>query len=226
MNFIQWTQLAHTLWRANRRSKNAETLSFNKRYEILHQLCVDFKQEAKMKLNVTGLENIPNDEAVYYVSNHQGTLDPILLIAANPNPMTFISKAENLKLPVISKWGKLIEFVTFDRDSFEENVAMLRQSSRLLKQGKSVLVFPEGTRSKQQDLLPFKAGALHPAYLSKVNIICVTQNYGYQCDGFKNIQNTIEIHFHPPLNHQDYSKRSHEEVISECVNLIQSKLKA
>lgn len=226
MNLGQWSQLALTLWEANKRSQNAETLSFSERYKILHKLCGDFTQKAKIKLNVSGLENIPKDEPVYYVSNHQGTLDPVLLIAANPNPMTFISKSENLNLPVISKWGKLIEFVTFDRDSFEENVAMLRQSTRLLKQGKSVLVFPEGTRSKQQDLLPFKAGALHPAYLSKVKIICVTQNYGFQCDGFKNIQNTIDIHFHPALNHQDYSQRSHEEVISECVKLIQSKLKA
>lgn len=225
MNLVQWFHFSNTLLKAQRSIQTAQRLDFNERYSILHQLCKDFYQSAKIELVVSGLENIPKDEAVYYLSNHQGTFDPVLLIAANPNPMTFISKVENLKLPIISKWGKLIEFVTFDRDRFEDNVAMLRQSIRLLKQGKSVLVFPEGTRSKKQALLPFKAGALHPAYLAKTNIICVTQNYGYQSDGLKKIDKTLEVTFHPMIAYEQYSKDSHEVMMEKCVKTIESKLK-
>lgn len=226
MKITQWLKFSKTLAIAKWKTREAEKLDFAGRYEIIHHICSNFYKDLKINTEFSGLENIPKNEAVYYVSNHQGTFDPLLLIAANPNPMTFISKKENLKLPVISDWGQLIEFITFDRENFDQNVTMLRQAMRFLKDGKSVLVFPEGTRAKGQDLLPFKSGALLPAYLSKAKIVCVTQNYGYECDGTKPIQHTLSVHFHPPLLPEDYKLQSHEETMDRCVTIIKSKLRS
>lgn len=226
MKITQWLKFSKILVKAKLKTKEAQPLDFAGRYAIIHDICKDFYKDLKLETEFTGVENIPSDEAVYYISNHQGTFDPLLLIAANPNPMTFISKKENLKLPVIADWGKLIEFITFDRDDFDQNVSMLRQATRFLKSNKSVLVFPEGTRAKGQDLLPFKSGAVLPAFLAKSKIVCVTQNFGFECDGTSPVKHTLSVHFHPPLLPEDFRQKSHDEVMNECVKIIESKLKS
>lgn len=226
MKISQWLKFSKTLLIAKLKTKEAQALDFSGRYAIIHDICKNFYKDLKIETEFTGVENIPTDEAVYYISNHQGTFDPLLLIAANPNPMTFISKKENLKLPVIADWGKLIEFITFDRENFDQNVSMLRQATRFLKEGKSVLVFPEGTRAKGQTLLPFKSGAVLPAFLAKAKIIPVTQNFGFECDGTDPVKHTLSVHFHPALLPENYKQKTHEEIMNECVQIISSKLKS
>lgn len=225
MKLNQWVHLVGLLIDAQFKSKYALPEDFQGRYHQLRSICINVFIKLGIDVRVEGVENIPSDQAVYFVSNHQGTFDPLILITANPIPMTFISKVENLKLPVIKTWGNLIGFITFDRESFDENVSMLRQTIRFLKDGKNVLIFPEGTRSKGQTLLPFKEGALLPAYMAKVPIVCITQNYGYECDRFNKIKHPLEVIFHPPITYEDYQSLSHKETMDLCVSSIQSKLK-
>lgn len=225
MRLSQWLKLSVLLLDAQLQSKKVETLDFHNRYRALHSICINVYRKLGIEIKVEGVQHIPLTQAAYFISNHQGTFDPLLLIAASPVPMTFISKVENLKLPVVKTWGKLIGFITFDRLSFDENVSMLRQTIRSLKEGRNVLIFPEGTRSKSQSLLPFKEGALLPAYMAKVPVICVTQNYGYECDGLSPVKHTLQVTFHPPIAYEEYQSLSHTSMMEQCVNLIQSTLK-
>ena len=124
-------------------------------------------------LSVKGIETIPKGETIYFVSNHQGTLDPALVLASCPVHLAFISKKENETMPIFGRWARNIGTIHFDRESREGNVHMLREAARELKQKKNLLVFPEGTRSKGDTMNEFKAGALLPAYLSKATIVPV-----------------------------------------------------
>ena len=110
-------------------------------------------------LTVEGVENIPQDETIYFVSNHQGTLDPVLVLASCPVHVAFISKKENEKMPIFGRWARNIGTIHFDRNSREGNVYMLRESSRQLKNGHNLLIFPEGTRTKDGRLGKLKSGA-------------------------------------------------------------------
>src|SRR5690606_21351527 len=122
----------------------------------------------------------------------------------SPVAHSFISKEENLKIPVIGAWGKKIEFITFNRTDFEDNVQMLRQSMRFLKDRKSLLVFPEGTRSRGHQMLDFKPGALLPAYGAKVKILPVTLSHSYKMDQFKEKVTEICVTYHDPIDYLDY----------------------
>jgi 1-acyl-sn-glycerol-3-phosphate acyltransferase len=164
------------------------------------------------------------NETYYLVSNHQGTFDPIFLVAASPISTSFISKEENLKLPVIGSWGRKIEFITFNRNDFEENVQMLRQSMRFLKSKKSLLVFPEGTRSRQQGMLDFKEGAFLPAYGSKVKILPVTLKNSFKMDVFHSNVSEIMITYHDPIEVSDYTKLSYAECAIKVKAIIESAL--
>lgn len=203
MNLKQWLRFAILLFPVYFSSLKQKKRTFDQRWFTLKQWCETFFKWTGIRYEVDH-QDVSTDQTVYYVSNHQGQFDPILLMAVLQKPMTFISKVENLKLPVIGKWGKLIGFITFKREEFDANVTMLRQSVRTLKEGRSVLIFPEGTRSKSNALLEFKPGALLPAYLAKVPIVPITQIHTHELDKFRRHKNVLRVIIGKPIDYVQY----------------------
>lgn len=206
------------------KSFNIDDLAFRDKFLIIQKLCKTIVKNWRIKLVVSVSEKINPNETYYIVSNHQGTFDPIFLVASSPVANSFISKEENLKLPVIGTWGRKIEFITFNRNDFEENVQMLRQSMRFLKEKKSLLVFPEGTRSRRQSMLDFKVGAFLPAYGSKVKILPVTLKNSYKLDEYNSNVSEIKITYHDPIEVIEYSKLSYSECAEKVKTIIESAL--
>jgi len=204
------------------KSFNIDHLSFDKKFSIIKKICLSIIKQWNIKLTVNCSNKIDPNETYYLVSNHQGTFDPVFLIAASPISHTFISKEENLKIPVIGKWGRKIEFITFNRSGFEDNVQMLRQSMRYLKDKKSLLVFPEGTRSRSNQMLEFKPGAVLPAYGSKVKILPVTLSHSYRMDQLKGKVKEICVTYHDPLDYEDYKSLSYQECSDKIKAIIAS----
>lgn len=165
-----------------------------------------------------------SDETTLFVCNHQGTLDPIFLIASVNQAFSFISKDSNSKLPLIGRWEKLIGDINFDRDELSGNIHMLRESLAYLKDGKNLLIFPEGTRSKCDLMNDFKENALKLALMAKVRIVPITLNNAY-CfdDNFKNKK--VSIYFHDPIVYQDYHHLSEKQLSDKIRKIISSKIK-
>ena len=95
-------------------------------------------------------------------------------------PLSFISKIENESIPLLGMWAVNIGTILFDRETREGNVHMLRETIRALK--KNLLIFPEGTRSKSDELNEFKDKAFRPAIMAKSIIVPVTLNGAYCLD--------------------------------------------
>lgn len=163
-------------------------------------------------LSVEGIDNLNFEGPILFVSNHQGTLDPALIIATVPKPMSFISKKENEKFLVFGTWAITINVIFFDRDTREGNIHMLRETVRRLKLKERLLIFPEGTRSRGDKMNPFKAGALQPAYLTKATIIPITLNNSYSLIDKKTKNKNLKIIFGKPKRYEDYKKFSYEEL--------------
>ena len=174
--------------------------------------CLMVISDLGYKLDVKGLENLTIDKSIYFVSNHQGTFDPAIIIAACNVPLSFISKVENLKLPLIGSWSLTLDNIHFDRSAREGNIHMLRESARRLKAGDNMLIFPEGTRSKCDNVSEFKVGSIQPAYLSKATIIPVTLNNSYAFDQSKPKSKLMGVTFGKPIPYEEYKKFSQEEV--------------
>ncbi len=170
-----------------------------------------------------GVENIPINEAVLYVSNHQGTIDPLLVIASSSIPMAFISKSENEKMPFFGRGSRLLGTIHFDRNTREGNIFMLREGVRRLKGGKSLLIFPEGTRSKSDDMNEFKHGALQLALMSKVTIVPITLNNSY-CFDCKSKDKTLKITYGEAIPYEKYKGLSAQEVSDLVYQKIAAKI--
>lgn len=132
------------------------------------------------KITVSGEENIPKDTAVLFVSNHQGNFDIPILLGYIQKPKAFISKVEVKKMPFIGTWMEHLNCLFMDRKNVRQSVKAINEGAKLLKNGTSLVIFPEGTRSKGDDMSEFKAGSFKLATKSGVPIIPVAINGSYK----------------------------------------------
>lgn len=128
---------------------------------------------AGAKMEVSGLENLKKGVHYIYYANHQSYYDIPALCAAVPAPLYFIAKHEILKVPVFG-WGMYaIGMVFVDRTNPEKARASMAKAAKGIKKGKSILAFPEGTRTKTGRLQPFKKGIFHVAKKGNIPMVPV-----------------------------------------------------
>lgn len=114
---------------------------------------------AGVKLKVSGLENIDKTSSYVVIGNHQSHIDIPAVTVALPIPLRIISKKELFKIPIFG-WGmKAIGIVSIDRFNKIKSIETLQQTEQILqKHHISILAFPEGTRSPDGKIHPFKKG--------------------------------------------------------------------
>lgn len=117
---------------------------------------------AGVKVEITGLENVPQGPVVY-VGNHQGNFDIPLMLGYLKRPCGVLAKDELAGLPMIRTWMDLLHCVFIERDNPRQAVAAINDAAALLRQGYSMVIFPEGTRSRCDEVGEFKNGAFKVA---------------------------------------------------------------
>ncbi len=111
-----------------------------------------------VKINVVGRENIPATESVIFVSNHQSFIDIKLALACVPKNFSFISKETVFKVPFVGRYMKTAGHISLKRDAGKKAYDTMNEVVKKLNNGKSFVIFPEGTRSPDGKLGKFKRG--------------------------------------------------------------------
>ncbi|MGC1392578.1 MAG: lysophospholipid acyltransferase family protein [Bacteroidales bacterium] len=124
------------------------------------------------KIRIEGREKAVKGTTYIIISNHQSVLD-ILLINCLRYKFKWISKIENFNIPVIGWYLRMAEYIVVDRGNEESKLKMLEKSFNCLKKGISVMIFPEGTRSLNNEIGFFKRGAFQLALEANVPILPV-----------------------------------------------------
>lgn len=124
------------------------------------------------KIEIEGREKALSDSTYVIISNHQSILD-ILLINCLRYRFKWISKIENINLPVLGWYLRMAGYITVNRGNEESKAEMLERSDQCLKQGISIMIFPEGTRSVDGEIGFFKRGAFQLAIQNSVPILPV-----------------------------------------------------
>lgn len=178
------------------------------------------------KVHVSGQDKLP-DEAVLFVANHQGLFDILALIGYLGKPLGFIAKKEVEKIPIVSSWMGLMHGVFIDRSDRRQSVRAINQGIKNLKSGHSLVVFPEGTRSRGSNLNEFKSGSLRLATKAKVPIVPVSISGTYQMleeDHGRVKGSTIYMEILDPIYPNDYHEKKHGELAEELQLSIENAL--
>jgi 1-acyl-sn-glycerol-3-phosphate acyltransferase len=145
-------------------------------YRLVQAWCWVLALLGRVRYTVSGLENLPADGAYVIVSNHCSHYDGPTLILVLPHDFYFVIKRELTRVPL---WGQAVVklgYIAIDRGQSDKARAQMTAAAEVVRTGRRVLVFAEGTRSRQQTMLPFKKGAFHLAIDAGVPILPVAVN--------------------------------------------------
>lgn len=146
-------------------------------YALGHAGCWIALTLVGIRYRVIGRENIPR-EAVVFCSNHESNVDPPVLFQALHRRLHILYKAELRKFPIMKTVFDIGGFVPVDRADREKSMASIMRGSESLRSGNSFLIFPEGTRSRDGQLLPFKKGGFIMALQAQAPIVPVAVQGG------------------------------------------------
>lgn len=144
-----------------------------------------------VRVEVDGLENLPDSPAVF-VCNHQSMIDIPVLLTALGRPRALMAKAVLSKIPLLRGWMRLFDCIFVHRSDPKAARRSYEDGVRLVKSGCDLIVFPEGTRSKDGELLEFKAGSFRIASTNGVPLVpllidgsryTLEENGGWICPG-------------------------------------------
>ena len=177
------------------------------------------------RIQVRGLEQIAPKGTYIFMSNHVSNLDPPILITHIPRRTSVLVKKELWKIPILGKAFTIGEFVPVDRRNRESAIDSIRRAGEVMRHGINMMVYPEGTRSPDGRLLPFKKGPFHLAMETGIAVAPVTilgtaeimPRGSAICKG-----GTVTLTFHPPIDPKSF--RSREELMQKTASVIESTL--
>ncbi len=178
---------------------------------------------ARYKIKVIGLENLPNENGILYVANHQSFFDIFVSIHIIKRQLGFIAKKQLKNFFYVGLYVEKLGGVLIDRDDIRSQVDVLVQLTKNVKAGYNAFIFPEGTRSSDGTLSEFKGGSFKIALKSQCKIVPITFYNNHEVVKNKG-NNTIKMQIDPAIPFQEYQNMNTAELSQFIQAKIQSNL--
>ncbi|MBO4508132.1 MAG: 1-acyl-sn-glycerol-3-phosphate acyltransferase [Spirochaetaceae bacterium] len=179
-------------------------------------------------VTVIGQENIPSDTSVVFIANHQSFLDIPLMFGYAGRQAGFISKAEFSKIPIFADWMRILQCIFLKRGNPKQSIQAMADGVENIKRGYSMMIFPEGHRSKSSEVHEFHAGSFKLAYRAEVPIVPVTISNTYKMyeeTGHSQATNLTLI-FHPAIITKGLSREEQKEIPGKVQALLTESVKS
>ena len=187
-----------------------------------------------VKVKFEGLEHVRGEGPYLFMSNHQGAYDIFALEGHLPFHFKWLAKKELFYIPVLGWAMAAAGYISIDREGTRKTVEAMNEAARKIQEGMSVVVFPEGSRSPDGSIQPFKKGGFTLAIKSKVPIIpmSITGSREIMPKGkFAASPGEIRIRIDHPIETQNYSLKDRKflmekvrQTISKNFKLLSGKL--
>jgi 1-acyl-sn-glycerol-3-phosphate acyltransferase len=167
-----------------------------------------------IKLEITGQGNLPKNETVVYMANHQSDIDWPVIFRAIPGQYLFLAKKELFEVPVFGAYMRIQKYIPIERDSIRKSFKTYRQIVALIGSGNSIVIYPEGTRSYNRELQKFKSFSFAFLQDARVRVVPVA------IDGTIDIQKKgsrlinpgkVKVTILPPISFDDIYNLSTKE---------------
>ena len=162
-----------------------------------------------VRVIVRGREHVPRTRKVCFVANHQGLVDIALIEAAIPMRIGFIAKKEVSRLPLFNAWLKALHCVTIERAHARKAREVMLRGAEKVRNGKPIVIFPEGTRSRSRRMGVFRSGSMLLPIQAGATVVPLTVDGTYRLveEEGRAKKGTVTLTIHESVDAGRYSVR-------------------
>lgn len=203
-------------------AKHTDKYSAEVKYKHIQYILKTAVKSGNINLKVYGVENIPKEDGYLIYANHQGLFDIIAIAVTHDKPWAAVLKKELYKIPLLKQMVDCTKSYPMDREDVRQSMKVIQAVTKEVENGRNILIFPEGTRSKKKNtLLEFYGGSFKCATKSKRPILPVALIDCYKVldqKGSKNVN--VEIHYLKPITYEEYKDMN----TMELANMVRKKI--
>ena len=212
-----WTKLCHY---AKNTDKYPEAEKWAHIHKIMHIACVS----GNIDLIVTGKENLPEQDGFMLYGNHQGLFDVVALAGDCERPLAAVLKKELAEIPLLKQILQCTNSFAMDREDVRQSLTVIKNVTEEVKKGRNYLIFPEGTRSKNGNVMgEFHSGSFRCALKAQCPIVPIAF-----IDSFKVLDQkgskpvSVQMHYLPAIPYEEFKDMKTVEV----ADLVKSRIQA
>jgi len=198
------------------------TYPFDRKGKVVHLYARLWGKAAlfatRVKVRVEGLENLNGKGPYIFMSNHQGYYDIFALLGNLPIQFKWLAKKELFSIPFLGWTMAAAGYIRIDREGTRETVKAMNQAARRIREGLSVVIFPEGSRSPDGSIQPFKKGGFTLAIKSKVPIVPIAISGSREIMPKERLTASpgeIRIRVGAPIDIQNYSMKDRNSLMKK-----------
>ncbi len=219
-----WFKLRHY-------AKYTDDYSFEEKYKHIRYILKHVIPSGNIDLEVSGLENIekiPKEQGFLLCGNHQGLFDVIAIVHTIERPLAAVLKKELDEIPFLHEIVQCTKSYPMDRDDVRQSMKVIMGVSKELQEGRTFLIFPEGTRSKKgNEMLEFHGGTFKCVTKSKCPIVPFALVDCFKVldeKGSKPVK--VQLHYLEPIYYEEYKDLSTNEIAALVQGRVEAAIKS
>lgn len=172
----------------------------------------------RVKVRVEGIENVAADRVQIFAPNHASHFDIFILNQVLPVKFGWVAKAVLFKVPFMGWHMKLNGYISIDRSNREKAIQSLNDAAEKVKAGNRIIIFPEGTRSRKNELLPFKKGLFHLCVKTGVPLVPIYIKGSYEVLAPESVMirpGEVYVKIGPEMPNVGYSEEKIEVIMND-----------
>lgn len=211
------------------RAKHPERYSEESSYKFARYIVKTMKLTGIIRTKCYGQENLPKEGGYMMYPNHQGKYDVYGIVSVHPKPCTFVIDENKSNDIFVKQVSDMLHAKRLDKEDLRQGITIINEVAKEVTEGRRYILFPEGqyvTENKNK-MGEFKAGCFKISLKSKTPIVPVVLVDSYKVfNGFypTGIMAKSEVHFIPPIQHEEYKDMKTREIAEVVKKRIQDKL--
>jgi len=208
------------------------TYPFDRKGRVVHRYARLWGKVAllanRVKVKVEGIEHLKGIGPYIFMSNHQGSFDIFALLGYLPFQFKWLAKKELFSIPFFGWTMAAAGYISIDREGTRRTVEAMNEAAQKIRDGMSMVIFPEGSRSPDGSIQPFKRGGFTLAIKSKVPIIPIAISGSRDIMPKEKLTTTsgeIRIRMDLPIETQNYSLKDREFLMKRVSQTISKNFK-